>query len=62
MRNQAEMKIAKYGNEEMEVWKSKYGNEEMASMEMKKSKYGNGRPFSATVHNDMILVLYNSIL
>ena len=23
------MKIAKYGNEEMEVWKSKYGNEEM---------------------------------
>ena len=25
MRNQAEMKIAKYGNEEMEVWKSKYG-------------------------------------
>ena len=42
MRNQAEMKIAKYGNEEMEVWKEmkkwKYGKR---SMEMKKWKYGN---------------------
>ena len=46
MNNEVWKWIMKYGNEEFEVWK--WRNE---SPEMKKSKYGNGRPFSATVHS-----------